>query len=185
MKSTLRSHCTCYSGWRADSSMVPNLHLNHILPLRQDQSPNTPLWWCQHLQETESTEHLWYFRMHFHAIMTLVNTLVKRVWFITIPLKHCLTEWGTEVLTRTWPSYAVPTPFWGSIPSGPLVCSGGTGQVVGALFTQVIWHENPQTVGGEKRHDLDKFILTIAKFTGTSCMHGAMLDKCFFFSTLF
>lgn len=54
-------------------------------------------------------------------------------------------------LTLTWPSYAVPIPFWGSIPRGPFVCSGGTGHAVGALFTQVIWHENPHTFGRTKK----------------------------------
>lgn len=48
-------------------------------------------------------------------------------------------------LTRTCPSYTVPIPLWGSIPSGPFVCSGGTGHTAGALSAHVTWQEKLHT----------------------------------------
>lgn len=42
-------------------------------------------------------------------------------------------------------------PFWGSIPKGPLVCSGGMGHTAGALSAQVTWQENPHTCEEEKK----------------------------------
>lgn len=58
---------------------------------------------------------------------------------------------GYLILTRTCPSYAVPMPFCGSIPKGPLVCSGGIGQTAGALSAQVTWQEKPHTCEEEKK----------------------------------
>lgn len=44
-------------------------------------------------------------------------------------------------------------PFCGSIPSGPLVWSGGIGHTAGALSAQVTWHEKLQTAGEDKEPD--------------------------------
>ena len=48
-------------------------------------------------------------------------------------------------LTLTVPSYAVPIPLWGSIPSGPFVWSCGTGHTAGALSAHVTWQEKLHT----------------------------------------
>lgn len=52
--------------------------------------------------------------------------------------------------TLTVPSYTVPIPLWGSMPSGPLVCSGGTGHTAGALSAHVTWQEKLHTAGRER-----------------------------------
>lgn len=92
-------------------------------------------------------------------------------------------------LTRTCPSYTVPIPLWGSIPSGPLVCSGGTGHTAGALSAHVTWQEKLHTAetmkaqqisesnGNRRKHPMDQqsklfllsfFFLFPLTFTGAT-----------------
>lgn len=53
-------------------------------------------------------------------------------------------------------------PFCGSIPKGPLVCSGGIGHTAGALSAQVTWQENPHTCEEEKKQK-DFMVICSAK----------------------
>jgi len=55
-------------------------------------------------------------------------------------------------LTLRCPSYAVPMPFWASIPNLPFVWSGATGHTEGALSAQVTWQEKLQTMRRDWRH---------------------------------
>lgn len=65
------------------------------------------------------------------------------------------------------------------MPRGPFVCSGGTGQAVGALFTQVMWHENPHTFGGKKQTVFNKnSFLWKENSLNNPYIQGVMLDEC-------
>lgn len=78
----------------------------------------------------------------------------------------------TVSLTLTCPSYTVPIPFWGSMPSGPLVWSWGTGHTAGALSAHVTWQEKLHTAGEtqtDRRFDWSNFktssVVLISKLT--------------------
>ena len=63
--------------------------------------------------------------------------------------------------------------------AGGSAAAGGTGQAVGALFTQVMWHENPHTLEGKKETMFKKnSFLQREHSLSTHYRQSVTLDEC-------